>query len=123
MSVSSGWDLASDAELITAVRSGEVAAFGVLYERHVGAARAVAHQYSNSAADADDAVADAFQRVLTTIQGGGGPDVAFRAYLFTVVRRVAMVRVQGGKRVQTTDDLGTFEAAFGPSEATEDPTL
>jgi len=123
LSISSSWDLASDAELITAVRSGETAAFGVLYERHAGAARAVASQYSNSAADADDAVADAFQRVLATIQQGGGPDVAFRAYLFTVVRRVAMVRVQGGRRVQTTDDLETFEAAFGPGDSTEDPAL
>src|SRR5665647_112033 len=70
VSISSSWALASDAELITAVRSGESAAFGVLYERHVGAARAVAHQYSNASADAEDAVADAFQRVFGTIQGG-----------------------------------------------------
>lgn len=123
MSISSSWDLASDAELITAVRSGEAAAFGVLYERHAAAARAVAHQYSNSAADADDAVSDAFHRVFSTIQGGAGPDVAFRAYLFTVVRRVAMGRVESGRRVQATDDLETFEAAFGPGEATEDPTF
>lgn len=123
MSISSSWDLASDAELITAVRSGETAAFGVLYERHASAARAVAHQYSNSAADADDAVSDAFHRVFSTIQGGAGPDVAFRAYLFTVVRRVAMGRVESGRRVQATDDLETFEAAFGPGEATEDPTF
>lgn len=123
MSISSSWDLASDAELITAVRSGETAAFGVLYERHAAAARAVAHQYSNSAADADDAVSDAFHRVFSTIQGGAGPDVAFRAYLFTVVRRVAMGRVESGRRVQATDDLETFEAAFGPGEATEDPTF
>ena len=123
MSISSSWDLASDAELITAVRSGETAAFGVLYERHAAAARVVAHQYSNSAADADDAVSDAFHRVFSTIQGGSGPDVAFRAYLFTVVRRVAMGRVHSARRVQTTDDLETFEAAFGPGEATEDPTF
>lgn len=123
MSISSSWALASDAELITAVRSGESAAFGVLYERHAGAARAVAHQYSNAAADAEDAVADAFQRVFGTIQGGAGPDVAFRAYLFTVVRRVAMTRIEGTRRVQTTDDMETFEAAFGPVESTEEPTL
>ena len=115
MSVSSSWALASDAELITAVRSGESAAFGVLYERHAGAARAVAHQYSNAPADAEDAVADAFQRVFSTIQGGAGPDVAFRAYLFTVVRRVAMTRIEGTRRVQTTDDMATFEAAIGPA--------
>jgi RNA polymerase sigma factor (sigma-70 family) len=123
VSISSSWDLASDAELITAVRTGESAAFGVLYERHSAAARAVAHQYSNSAADAEDAAADAFQRVFATIQGGGGPDVAFRAYLFTVVRRVAMDRVHVGRRVQATDDLEAFEEAFGAAESSEDPTF
>lgn len=123
MSVSSSWDVSSDAELITAVRSGESAAFGVLYERHLGAARAVAGQYSNSAADADDSVAEAFSRVFTTIQSGGGPDVAFRAYLFTVVRRVALQRVDAGKRTQVTDDLSELEAAFGASGATEEATF
>lgn len=123
MSVSSSWELSSDAELITAVRSGEPAAFGALYERHLGAARAVARQYSNSLHDADDAVADAFSRVFATVQRGGGPDVAFRAYLFTVVRRVALERIENGRRVETTDDMTAFESAFGAGQSTEEPTF
>ena len=123
MSISSAWDLSSDAELITAVRSGESAAFGVLYERHAAAARAVARQYSNSAPDAEDAVSDAFSRVFSAVQAGGGPDVAFRAYLFTVVRRVALGKVESGRRAVATDDLETFEAASGPGESTEEPTM
>ena len=123
MSVGSVWDLSSDAELITAVRSGESAAFGVLYERHIAAARAVAHRYSNSSADADDAVQDAFSRVFTAIQGGGGPDVAFRAYLFTVLRRVAMDRVEGNRRAEPTDDLATFESVGIAVESSEEPTM
>ncbi|HMO10500.1 MAG TPA: sigma factor, partial [Actinotalea sp.] len=123
MSVGSVWDLSSDAELITAVRSGESAAFGVLYERHVAAARTVARQYSNSAADADDAVQDAFSKVFSAIQSGGGPDVAFRAYLFTVLRRVAMDRVDSVRRAQPTDDLATFEAVSIAEESSEAPTM
>jgi len=123
LTVSSSWDVSSDAELITAVRSGDSAAFGVLYERHSGAARAVAHQYSNTAADADDSVAEAFSRVFTAIQTGGGPDVAFRAYLFTVIRRVALQGAHSGRRTQATDDLDALEAAFGLGESTEDPTF
>lgn len=123
MTISSAWDLSSDAELITAVRSGDASAFGVLYERHAGAARAVARQYSNRHADAEDAVSDAFSRVFSAIQGGGGPDVAFRAYLFTVLRRVAMERVEAGRRAVATDDVETFEAAAGPGESTEEPAL
>src|SRR5665648_315555 len=49
--------------------------------------------------------------------------MALRAYLFTVVRRVAMTRIEGTRRVQTTDDMETFEAAIGPAESTEEPTL
>ncbi|WP_221652894.1 sigma-70 family RNA polymerase sigma factor, partial [Actinotalea ferrariae] len=123
MTISNAWDLSSDAELITAVRSGEAAAFGVLYERHAGAARAVARQYSNRSADAEDAVSDAFSRVFSAIQGGGGPDVAFRAYLFTVLRRVAMERVESSRRAVATDDVETFEAAVGQAESTEEPAL
>src|SRR5688572_5565090 len=122
-SISSGWDLSSDAELITAVRAGDAAAFGVLYERHVAASRAVARQYSNSAADAEDAVSEAFSKVFAAIQQGGGPDVAFRAYLFTVLRRVALTRVEAGRRAQPTDEMESFEASFGSVESTEEPTL
>ncbi|KGM08816.1 sigma-70 family RNA polymerase sigma factor, partial [Cellulomonas carbonis] len=119
----SSWDLASDAEIITAVRAGDTAAFGVLYERHAPAARAVARQYSNSAADAEDAVSDAFSRVFGAIRSGGGPDVAFRAYLFTVLRRTAMQRIESVRRTQPTDDVATFEAAFGAGESTETPAM
>jgi RNA polymerase sigma factor (sigma-70 family) len=113
----------SDAELITAARTGDADSFGVLYERHAGAAWAVARQYTNSAADAEDVVADAFTKVYSIIQTGGGPDVAFRAYLFTVVRRLGMLRVQGGRRVEPTDDVMTFEDAVGPGASTEAPAL
>lgn len=113
----------SDAELITAARSGDSRAFGELYERHAGAAWAVAREYTNTAADAEDVVADAFTKVWTIVSGGGGPDIAFRAYVFTVVRRLGMLRVQGGRRVVPTDDLAKFEAAFGGQESTDNPAL
>ncbi|MFJ2520468.1 sigma-70 family RNA polymerase sigma factor [Cellulosimicrobium cellulans] len=113
----------SDAELITAVREGDTSAYGVLYERHAAAARTVARQYVRSTADADDVVSDAFARTLSVLQGGGGPDVTFRAYLFTVVRRLSYDLVNGARRTQPTDDERTFETAFGPMASTEDPTL
>ncbi|MBM7821400.1 RNA polymerase sigma factor (sigma-70 family) [Cellulosimicrobium cellulans] len=113
----------SDAELITAVRGGDTSAYGALYERHAAAARTVARQYVRSTADADDVVSDAFARTLSVLQGGGGPDVTFRAYLFTVVRRLSYDLVNGARRTQPTDDERTFETAFGPMASTEDPTL
>ena len=112
-----------DAELIAAARSGESSAFAQLYERHAGAAFVVARQYSTSRADAEDVVSEAFTKVFAVFQYGGGPDVAFRAYLFTVVRRLAMTRKDGLRRVAPTDDIETFESGLGLAASTEDPTM
>ena len=81
-----------DAELLAAVREGNDAAFGELYRRHVGAGRAAARSLTRSTADADDAVAEAFARVLAVMRRGGGPEVAMRPYLMTVVRNVCFDR-------------------------------
>ncbi|MFC8600540.1 sigma-70 family RNA polymerase sigma factor, partial [Isoptericola sp. NPDC057191] len=113
----------SDAELILDVRGGDLEAFGALYVRHVPAARAVARQYVRSAADADDLVSEAFHRVLDVLQHGGGPDATFRAYLLTVVRRLAADLARGVRRTRPTADDGTFEAALGLVDSTDVPTF
>src|SRR4051812_22479850 len=98
----------SDAELISRVRGGDVAAYGELFTRHKDAANRLARQLVRGS-DADDLVAEAFAKVLTVLQSGGGPDVAFRAYLLTAVRRLHVDRVRAAQRVQTTDDLTPFD--------------
>lgn len=113
----------SDAELILEVRGGDLDAFGALYQRHVLAARKLARQYVHSGADADDVVADAFDRVLRVLQHGGGPDLTFRAYLFTVVRRLAVDLAKGARRTRPTADDGTFEWALASVASTEEPAL
>ncbi len=109
----------SDAELITAVRSGDKAAFGPLYLRHVGAARALARQMTRDPNEAEDLVSEAFAKVLTVVQGGGGPDVAFRAYLLTALRRIAYDRTRAGSRVTVSDDLTPYD----PGVPFVDPAL
>ena len=101
-------DAPSDAELISRVRGGDVAAYGDLFSRHVAAANRLARQLMRGP-DADDLVAEAFAKVLSVLQGGGGPDVAFRAYLLTAVRRLHVDRMRAGSRLQTTDDLTPFD--------------
>ncbi|MGN0063377.1 MAG: sigma-70 family RNA polymerase sigma factor [Nocardioides sp.] len=98
----------SDAELISAVRGGDVDAYGELFERHVHSARRLALQLS-SHGEADDLVSDAFVKVLGVLQRGGGPDVAFRAYLLTAVRRLHVDRIRSTSKVQPTDDLTAFD--------------
>jgi len=97
----------SDAELIDAVRSGQVDAFGSLYERHVSAAYNLARQLARSRAESDDLVSEAFARVLDTLRAGRGPDSAFRAYLLTALRHVAYDKTRRDRKVELTDDVTT----------------
>jgi RNA polymerase sigma factor (sigma-70 family) len=97
-----------DAELIAAVRGGDNEAYGLLFERHVDAARRLARQLVRGS-DADDLVSEAFAKVLTVLQRGDGPDLAFRAYLLTAVRRLHIDKVRSASRLHTTDDLTPFD--------------
>ena len=103
-----GVDAPSDAELISRVRGGDLAAYGELYERHVDAARRLARQLARGP-DADDLVSDAFAKVMTVLQNGGGPDVAFRAYLLTAVRRLHIDRIRSQSKLTTSDDMTQFD--------------
>ncbi|MBN9374579.1 MAG: sigma-70 family RNA polymerase sigma factor, partial [Cellulomonas sp.] len=118
-----GMDLRSDADLIMAARSGDAGSFGVLYERHAGAALIVARQYTSGKAEAEDAVADAFAAVWSALRGGSGPTDAFRAYLFTVVRRAAAVQRERGRRADPTDDVAVLESGTVSVAAAEEPAL
>ncbi|PPK69785.1 sigma-70 family RNA polymerase sigma factor [Actinokineospora auranticolor] len=95
----------SDGDLIDAVRAGTVAAYGSLYERHVGAARNLARQLARSQAEADDLVSEAFAKVLETLKQGRGPDAAFRAYLLTALRHTAYDKTRRDRKVEYSDDV------------------
>ncbi|SER83002.1 sigma-70 family RNA polymerase sigma factor [Actinokineospora terrae] len=101
----SEFDGPSDAELIDAVRSGNAAAYGPLYERHSGAARNLARQLARSQAEADDLVSEAFAKVLETLRQGRGPDAAFRAYLLTALRHTAYDKTRRDRKVEFSDDV------------------
>src|SRR3954470_23764922 len=98
----------SDAELISSVRGGDVSAYGDLFARHRDAATRLARQLV-SAPDADDLVSEAFAKVLNVLLAGGGPDVAFRAYLLTAVRRLHVDKLRATARATPTDDLTPYE--------------
>ncbi|HLN78272.1 MAG TPA: sigma-70 family RNA polymerase sigma factor [Nocardioidaceae bacterium] len=98
----------SDAELISRVRGGDVSAYGELFSRHVDAARRLGRQLVRGT-DVDDLVSDAFAKTLQVLQSGGGPDVAFRAYLLTSVRRLHVDRIRAAKRVQPSDDMTAYD--------------
>ncbi len=98
----------SDPELISRVRDGDVDAYGSLFSRHVDAATRLARTIAGHG-DADDLVSDAFVKVLNVLLGGGGPDVAFRAYLLTAVRRLHVDRIRSTQRLNPVDDLTPYD--------------
>ena len=102
-------DQPSDAELITAVRAGNVEAYDLLYRRHLGAARNLARQLTRSPAELDDLVAEAFAKMLDTLRGGGGPDTAFRAYLLTTLRHCLYDKTRRDRRLEYSDDLSQLD--------------
>ncbi len=110
----------SDAELISAVRGGDTAAYGELFGRHREAAQRLARQVAGTS-DADDLVAESFARVLVRLQGGGGPDEAFRAYLLTSIRRLHIDRVRARNKVWSTAHEAELDRAVefvDPAEMT-----
>jgi RNA polymerase sigma factor (sigma-70 family) len=112
-------EVPSDAELIARVRSGDLEAYGELFARHHHAAERMARQLV-PANDADDLAGDAFAKVLDALRAGGGPDVSFRAYLLTTVRRVHVDRIRSGRKVTATDDIAAYERE---PESFDDPTV
>ena len=108
MSSATRVEVPDDAELISAVRGGDLDAYGDLFERHVEAARRLARQLV-SPGDVEDLVSEAFVKVLGILQRGGGPDAAFRAYLLTSVRSLRVDKFRAGARLHTTDDMEAFD--------------
>ena len=97
---------ATDAELIRDVRAGDNDAYGLLYERHAPAAQRFARRLAGNPHAADDALADAFTKILAAIRNGSGPTTSFRPYLFTAVRTTVIRGTRWRKRVDLTDPAG-----------------
>ncbi|MDQ0383059.1 sigma-70 family RNA polymerase sigma factor [Amycolatopsis thermophila] len=79
-----------DAELIEAVRAGDVLAYDRLFRRHLPAARRVASMVWRDRSEVDDLVAESFLRVFAAIRDGKGPAGRFRPYLLVTLRNLAL---------------------------------
>jgi RNA polymerase sigma factor (sigma-70 family) len=109
----------NDEDLLERARHGDRSAFGTLYLRHQAAARRVAGRWAASAADAEDAVAEAFAKVFAVLPRKAKGEVLFRRYLFTAVRNAATDRTRRERRI----DLGEAVPETAADDRTEDPTL
>ncbi|CAN5512133.1 hypothetical protein BH10ACT4_BH10ACT4_04630 [soil metagenome] len=114
----------SDESLVALARAGDRGAFAQLWQRHARSGLRVARQFTSSI-DADDLVSEAYVRIYQRVLAGGGPDGAFRPYLYTTIRNLAS-RWGGDRHDVNVDDMGDFEdptAAADPAAIALDRTL
>jgi len=78
-----------DSELVERCRTGDRAAFGLLYAAHAGRVRAYLQRSGFAAADVDDLVQETFTRVLRSLHTFDPARGEFRPWLATVAHNVA----------------------------------
>ncbi|GAA2780964.1 sigma-70 family RNA polymerase sigma factor [Saccharopolyspora taberi] len=103
--------IADEKALLDAARRGSTAAFGELYARHAAAAHTMARQVARTVTDAEDLVAEAFAKILDVLRRGGGPTLAFRAYLLTTIRNLAMSSNNHERRFHLAADIDALHGA------------
>lgn len=115
---------APDQELVLRAREGDRTAFAELWVRHARAGITVARGFTSSL-DADDLVAEAFARIYQRVLDGGGPDGAFRPYLYTTIRNLASRWGSGRQDIQIEDieDLHDDSLPDDPSTVALDAQL
>ena len=97
----------SDEALVLLARAGDRNAFAELWRRHARSGMRVARQFTSSS-EADDLVSEAYVRIYQRVLAGGGPEGAFRPYLYTTIRNLA-ARWGSANRSITVEDIGEFE--------------
>jgi len=108
-----------DAELLARVRAGDLESMGLLYERHREAGLRVARATSGDPHLAQDLVNTAFERIQAALMRGSGPGESFRAYLYTVIRRLAAESGQARAREEDVDDWEPYAAATTLADQTD----
>lgn len=110
----------SDADLVAEVRSGNEEASGELFRRHYDAALGFAIKLAGATL-APDLVSDAFAKVFAVLRRGGGPDVSFRPYLLTTVRRTHIDHLRRTRREVPVDLVEEFAGGQAGLVLVDDP--
>ncbi|MDY3048822.1 MAG: sigma-70 family RNA polymerase sigma factor [Rothia sp. (in: high G+C Gram-positive bacteria)] len=79
----------TDEQLLSEVRDGQLDSFGILYERYVAMARAIAYRHTSNSTLSEDIVSEAFVRVLQALKNGKGPRAFMGGYLATTIANLA----------------------------------
>jgi RNA polymerase sigma factor (sigma-70 family) len=104
------------AELVAAVRGGDLEAYALLYSLHEAAALKCAYGYCHAGAGADDLRAEAFTRMLAAIRAGRGPRGPVLPYLRRTIRNTAYAWWRREAMVFPSGDAGAFDACHTDSD-------
>ena len=105
------------AELVERVRSGDTAAFGLLYEAHVAIVHRVVRDHVRDREAVADLVQEVFARALRALVTLRQPD-RFRPWLCSIARHTAVDWVRGQRETRALDALDKDIASDerGPEE-------
>lgn len=102
----------TDRELLARLREGDQSAYEQLWSQHVGAALRVARRYDPHRAE--DLVSEAFLAVYEQVAvAGKGPESAFRAYLFTVIRNASAKHARLDDLIMNDPEIDTVNSEDG----------
>jgi RNA polymerase sigma-70 factor (ECF subfamily) len=93
-----------DEGLVAAARRGDRSAFGALYERHFPSVYRFAYFHTRSAADAEDACAEAFLRAIEHVDQFHGSAAQFGGWLFRIARNAIIDRGRKARPTVALDD-------------------
>ena len=108
-------------DLLARARESDRDAFGELFRRYRRYAEAVAR--SSGAPDVEEAAAESFRLVVSAIDAGNGPTVAFGPYLATTVRSVARRQRQLAARHDIVEPTVLEGRIMDESASVVDPVM
>lgn len=105
----SQWKSWSDEELARRAQEGDDAAFAELVDRYTPVIYRVARGMTGSGQDAEDIVQETFLRAYTHLEGYAPSQSAFRTWLLTIARNLAINLIHALKRraARFLDDVGS----------------
>lgn len=106
-----------EADLVEAVRAGDIEAYAQIYVRHAAAALACALRNCRSRCAAEDVRAEAFTAMLAAIRAGRGPRGPVLPYLRTAIRRIAAEWRRRDARVLPVGDARCLEDRVAASDS------
>lgn len=117
-------DQRNDAQFLEECRSGSVAAFERLYERHGARMKSIAANLLGSVTDAEDAVQDCFLKIYRGSSSFRG-DARFSTWIYRVLVNSCydMLRSSRRRPLETRSETKTYESDADPSAPVSDHPL